>query len=301
MSIVKRINDASDNSSVSLNTSPSLAKIELTGKCTLSCTFCNSANMRKRSERQRLLSIEDFDIILDNLKSISSIREVGLFYMGESGLHPHLALFYKKLKEAGYFTFLTTNGTYIKYILEAVPYIDSLKISWNYKNIEDFMNKTGAPASLYFSIQKNINILYRRCHELDKTLALSTVLDSDEKDYSEILKELVFDEHYFIPLQNQNGIEKNGAPGVIGESLNPVKPIPCWSLFKGIYVDVDLNVRTCCYGHDKIHIIGNLRDEKLSNLISDDKLIKYKKAHLDNKIPIICISCLNMKENELDK
>lgn len=298
MSIVQRINSASDNSSVSLNTSPTLAKIELTGKCTLSCRFCNNVNMRKYNQRQKLLSTEDFELVLENLKSITSIKEVGLFYMGESGLHPLLKEFYKKLKEARYFTFLTTNGTYIKYILEAIPYIDSLKVSWNYKDLADFIEKTGVSAQVYFSIQKNIDTLYKECHKYNRTLAISTILDSEEKMYDGILKQLKFDEHYFIPLQNQNGIEENGAPGVVGESINPVKPIPCWSLFKGVYVDVDLNVRTCCYGHDKIHIIGNLREEKLSNLISDEKLIRYKKSHLSNKIPSICTLCLNTKENK---
>ena len=298
MSIVQRINSASDNSSVSLNTSPTLAKIELTGKCTLSCRFCNNANMRKYNQRQGLLSSKDFNLILENLKSIPSIKEIGLFYMGESGLHPQLSEFYKRLKECGYFTFLTTNGTYIKYVLEAIPYIDSLKVSWNYKDLADFIEKTGVSAQVYFSIQKNIDTLYKECHKHNRTLAISTILDSEEKMYDGILKQLKFDEHYFIPLQNQNGIEENGAPGVVGESINPVKPIPCWSLFKGVYVDVDLNVRTCCYGHDKIHIIGNLREEKLSNLISDEKLIRYKKSHLSNKIPSICTLCLNTKEDK---
>ena len=94
------------------------------------------------------------------------------------------------------------------------------------------------------------------------------------------------DEHYFIPLQTQGGTFDIGTDGVVGEADNPVNPIPCWSLFKGLYIDCDLNIRTCCYGHNKDHILGNIKD----NNVQDHTI--YKQQQLNGKIPNICKKCL---------
>ena len=80
--------------------------------------------------------------------------------MGEASLCFYLKDFYKKLKEAGYFTYLTTNGTLYRSIMDTIPYIDSLKVSWNYKDKIDFQNKTGAWSEEYEYIKNNIKKFY---------------------------------------------------------------------------------------------------------------------------------------------
>lgn len=290
--VQERVRKISDNTNLSLDTPYTTAKIELTGICTLNCKFCYNRTMKKNKIRQKQMSLSDLNFVIEELKKIPTLKEVGLFYMGESGLNRNLAEGYKLLKEAGYFTYLTTNATEIKYILQAVPYIDSLKVSWNYKDLNDFINKTGSSPVVYYCIINNIKKLYRLCHQYNKELTISTVLDSDKKEYDNIIQKLEYDYHYFIPLQTQGGISIDGADGVIGESEHPSKPIPCWSLFKGIYIDVDLNIRTCCYGHNNDHIIGNLRDKDLRNILCETKLLNMKQQHLKGEIPEECFNCL---------
>ena len=294
MSIKDRINSISKNDNLDMNTKPVMAKIELTGCCTLNCSFCAHKKMKEMNIRQKMLTEEKFNIILNEIKLIKTIKEIGLFYMGESGLNPLLPLFAQKAQENGFFTFLTTNGTVLENVLKSIPYIDSLKISWNYKDEIDFINKTLMPKEYYYTIISNIDKIYNECHKFNKTLAISTVLDTKQDDYKNVLKLLKYDEHYFIPLQNQGGNNDKGATGVLGQYDNMVSPIPCWSLFKGVYIDVDLNVRICCYGHTNEHIIGNLLDHNLGNLLSDDKITYCKQAHLDKKIPDVCRKCLNI-------
>lgn len=287
-SIVDRIINISDNSNVTVDDTPIIVKIELTGNCTLGCSFCFNQIMRKNKLRQKFMTDEDFNLCLLYIDKIPTIKEVGLFYMGESTLHPKLVEYYKRLKELGYFTFLTTNGTHIGELLKAIPYIDSLKVSFNYKDDQDFSIKTGLPRRFYYDIADNISTLKEECHKNNKKLYGSTVLDSEEEVYLDnpVIKR--FDEHYFIPLQNQGGLLKRGANGVLGEYKHQVKAIPCWSLFKGLYIDVDLNVRTCCYGHTVNHILFNLKDSKW-NL---KKLQDIRIEQLSGKIPDICKECL---------
>ena len=283
-----RVDAIANNHCLTLTTKPTTVKLELTGCCTLDCVFCAHHYMAKNKIRQKLLTQEEFDLAYNYIKSIPSIKEIGLFYMGESSLHPNLARFYKAIKKDGYFTYLTTNATKIDTTVEAIPYIDSLKVSWNYKNVTDFENKTRHSKEMYYLILNNIAALADICHKNNKKIAVSTVLDDCRESYREILSTILsmVDEHYFIPLQTQGGTFDIGTAGVVGEADNPVNPIPCWSLFKGLYIDCDLNVRTCCYGHNKDHILGNIKD----NNIQDN--IIYKQQQLNGKIPNICKKCL---------
>lgn len=291
MGVKERVDLISDNHNLNVNMKPTTVKIELTGVCTLNCGFCFNQIMKKEGLRQSMMSDEMFDKILKSMKKIGSIKEVGLFYMGESGLHPKMPEYYKKLKEEGYFTYLTTNGTILDVILDCIPYVDSLKISWNYKDLPDFIDKTNRTPSLYDKIKSNIEVIYTRCKELDKPLAISTVLDGKKEDYEEVLSELYYDEHYWLPLQTQGGLIE-GTDGVVGEYDNQSTPIPCWSLFKGLYFDVDGNVRCCCYGHKNYHILGNILEDDILDIIKSDKLLDMRRKHLDGLIPEECRECL---------
>ncbi len=293
MSVQERVKAISRNDNLAIDQKGTTAKIELCGMCSLDCKFCAHHGMKERWERQKFMTSTDFEIALHWLRSCRpDVTEVGLFYMGESGLHPGLADAYRKLKEAGYFTFLTTNGTTIENILPAIPYIDSLKVSWNYKGIMDFQNKTNAHAFAFDRIVSNIKELYQACHDNGKKLAISTVLDDDKEKYEGWLAVLPHDEHYWIPLQTQGGTFNEGQDGVVGESESPVNPLPCWSLFKGVYVDVDLNVRTCCYGHGREHIMGNLHSN-WNTIPAYNK--EARQLQLDGKIPAMCQACLRQQ------
>ena len=289
MSITERINKISENKSLSIDTEITTAKIELTGICTLKCHFCANRLFKETNQRQKLITDKEFSDVLNSMKEIKSLKEVGLFYMGESGLHPDLDKYYRELKQAGYFTYLTTNGTFIDNVLKAIPYIDSLKISWNYKDVSDFENKTGSNKNVYNDIINNIGKLYTECHRNNKTLSVSTILDTDKESYREALRKFMFDEHYFLPLQGQGGTI-SGEPGVVGTYDNAVSPLPCWSLFKGLYIDVDMNVRCCCYGHAEKHVLGNLKDNNINSIL--DKANKIKTQQLSGDIPDMCAKCL---------
>lgn len=287
-----RVIDISRNDNLSLDTPPTTVKIELTGRCTLDCVFCNHHSMKEKNIRQKLLSLEDFNVILQQLLTISSVREVGLFYMGESAIHPLLKDFYKELKKYKYFTYLTTNATIIENIIPAIKYIDSLKVSWNYKNMEDFILKTRSPANVYDKIISNIYKLDNLCRSIGKHLTISTIMDSSKNEYISALKKFDGIDHYWLPLQTQCGNNEVGIGGVSGELDHMVKSIPCWSLFKGIYIDVDLNVRMCCYGHHDDHVLGSLKRSSLSEILKSDKVIQIKQKHLQGDIPSECYSCL---------
>lgn len=293
MNIQKRINLISENNNLSLSTKTTTAKIEIVGKCTFNCIFCYQQEMKKNNIRQKMMSDDDFELVLKYIKEYPNLKEIGLFYMGESGLHPKLKEYYKKLKELNYFTYLTTNGSCKENIIKAIPYIDSLKVSFNYllENSDDIKKITQTNIKID-TIIENIKLFSKECKKYNKEFAISTVIDEskyNKEEHKKIIQK-IFPEifHYYIPLQTQGGYNEKGAGGVIGETESKVKMIPCWSLFKGLYIDVDLNIRTCCYGHTEKHILGNIKNE-IKNLNFKKELMK---KHLNNEIPSVCKECL---------
>ena len=288
--VQKRVQMISQQDDITLNMSPTSAKVEISGICTLQCNFCFQQQMRKQNRRQKLMPMADFEKVVNYLQSIDSLKEVGLFLMGESALNSNLCTYYKMLKDNSYFTFLTTNGTKIDTVLQAIPYVDSLKISWNYVDERDFIAKTNASPRIFEMIRQNICTLYDAVHENGKELAVSTVLDRPKEDYMPALAALKYDQHYWIPLQTQCGYNSYGIDGVVGEDSHRRKPMPCWSLFKSVYIDVDLNVRTCCYGHYDKHILYNLND--VPHFKFTDVYTEMRTLQLDGKIPFQCKECL---------
>ena len=288
--VKERVDFISQNKNLSLETPYTTCKIEICGICNMKCRFCYQKILSSNGIRQKFMPMEDFKLVLKVLKEkVPTLKEVGLFYMGEAGLNPNLPDMYKLCKEEGYFTYLTTNGLSITNILPAIEFIDSLKVSWNYKNFFDFSYKTNLKSKLsYKQIKTNTYELQKECHKYNKKLTVSTILDPNDKkeDYETSLKEIYYDDHYWIPLQTQAGYKDIGFDGVIGEYDNVSTPIPCWSLFKGIYIDSELNIRTCCYGHTDEFIIGNIKNNP--NFNKD----VYKSQHLKEEIPEICKNCL---------
>ena len=295
MTVQDRVQLISDNTNLNLNTKITTAKIEITGVCTFKCHFCYQNIMIAKNERQKFMTDTEFNQVLEYLKLYPDLKEVGLFYMGESGLHPNLAQYYKQLKKLGYFTYLTTNGTCLESVKQAIPYIDSLKVSFNYllngsNDIHEITRTNYIPIT---KIIDNINIFAKECKKYNTEFALSTVIDEskyNKESHSKTMDYLfpnIF--HYYIPLQTQGGYNNKGLGGVVGETESKVNQIPCWSLFKGLYIDADLNVRTCCYGHTDKHILGNIKDMKVVN---KKELLQQ---HLSNQIPDICKECIKNK------
>ena len=291
-SIRERMLDKHCIKDISLDTPVTIAKLELTGICNLNCSFCYNSKLRKNHIRQKLVTDNDVYKFLDAIKTFPSIKEVGLYGLGESTLHPSLDKYYKLIKDAGYYTYLTTNGVYIDHLVSALPYIDSLKFSWNYKNDEDFAIKTHTDHSIMYTIMNNINRIYK----LKPDISISVVLGLDDEisEYKYMLSKLSYKDIVFVPLLSQgwnSSSSTGGGPRIIQE---PNTIDPCWSLFKGIYVDCDLNVRTCSYGNcNNTHILGSLKHNPLDAILYNRD--KYKQMHLDREFPSMCKKCLKLE------
>ncbi len=81
--------------------------VEITNICNMNCSFCHG-----HKREPRLMSIEEFSVILEKLKE--QTKYIYYHLMGEPLTHPLLPEFVKLAGESGYKSIITTNGTLLK-------------------------------------------------------------------------------------------------------------------------------------------------------------------------------------------
>lgn len=81
--------------------------VEITNICNMNCSFCHG-----HKREPRLMSIEEFSVILEKLKE--QTKYIYYHLMGEPLTHPLLSEFIKLAGESGYKSIITTNGTLLK-------------------------------------------------------------------------------------------------------------------------------------------------------------------------------------------
>ena len=81
--------------------------VEITNICNMNCSFCHG-----HKREPRLMSIEEFSVILEKLKE--QTKYIYYHLMGEPLTHPLLPEFVKLAGENGYKSIITTNGTLLK-------------------------------------------------------------------------------------------------------------------------------------------------------------------------------------------
>jgi MoaA/NifB/PqqE/SkfB family radical SAM enzyme len=147
MSITERIDavtGVSGEYAATILPPPRAVKLELTGRCNFTCGFCVTG------QRLRRKGDMEWGLLTRLLRETRAggVPEAGLFYLGESLLHPRLAeaiLFAKKT--CGFRNvFLTTNGwlaTPERVYACARAGLDSLKFSLNAAERGEFTGVTG--------------------------------------------------------------------------------------------------------------------------------------------------------------
>ena len=87
--------------------------IEITNQCNLSCSFCP-----KTKRKSHFMSVEEFTHIIDSTKAQG--ENFYLHVMGEPTAHPYFAEFLKICKDNGVKVNVTTNGTLLHRVGDAI-------------------------------------------------------------------------------------------------------------------------------------------------------------------------------------
>ena len=289
---------------------PKSVKVELTASCDFKCFFCATAHgLRKKGH----MDLDLFKRIATDIKD-SGVEELGMFYLGESMLYPHLAeaVEFAKRELQFPYVFLTTNGrtaTPDKLRLLFYSGLDSLKFSFNWADGKQMKEVTQVDA--FDKVVENIkrahaernNVWSQTGHKCG--LYASSILyegaqrDLMEKAVADIKPYL--DQHYYLPLFSQHMLvaddieAKDYVPigGNIGRVNGAVPPVPCWALFREGHVDFNGMVTGCCFAHTPEFDFGSLNEMSFMEAWNSPKAKEFRRAHLSGDVrEIACHGCI---------
>jgi MoaA/NifB/PqqE/SkfB family radical SAM enzyme len=265
---------------------PKVIKIELTGNCNFFCTCCKQHDNSKNKNM-------DFDLF----KKISKesyecgIKEIGLFYMGESTIYPLLIEAISFVKKIGFeHIFLTTNGFNIneKLIFDMFSSgLNSLKFSVNYIDRKNCIDITGVDA--YDTIINNIKMAHsvREINNFNTGIYASSIV-FDNTSYANmedtINKILPFiDEHYWLPLYRQicddtiiDDVLKNNI-AYVGDTK---KYTVCSKLFCKTQITHDGLMSGCCFVNSDSFIFGDLKTQSFDECWNSSKYNTVRNKHI---------------------
>ena len=269
---------------------PKAVKLELTTRCNHNCSYCMNPKMKRHAD----MPCEVFMCALEDIVKFN-IPEVGMFHIGESTLHPRLVAWHKLVKNMSPSTktFLTTNGTMLKPLLELMrDGLDSLKFSlngWDRKS-----QKVLVGFDDFDLVQDNIKtVLQERKLNCWKTQVSGSALlssnCSEQMKFKEDMEKLL-DCFYMTEVFTQAG---NIHPKAAGSS-NVLKTheFPCYAPFNMLYIMPDGAMSICKYGRSEEFIIGNILDMHINEAWNSEKAEEVRKLHLAHKLAKceICMS-----------
>lgn len=261
--------------------------VEISNICNLNCSFCSKVEKPKR-----IMSIEEFDIILNKIKDYTDY--IYLHVKGEPLLHPRIIEFIERANLYNLKVNLTTNGTLLEKNvdeLSKLKNINKINISIHSEN-----NEENYCEKIFESVEKltNITTIYRlwtlKNNELDKKSTeivdkIKKYYEIDNDTYEKLLKEKN------IKIRNNIYVDKDNEfdwPTITENKSNGY----CYALKTQIGILVDGTVIPCCLDSNGKIELGNIYKETLEEIINKDRYKKLQKSFQD-RTPCeeLCKSC----------
>ena len=286
---------------------PRSVKIELTGRCNYRCGFCA---LRVREVQPRGdMDFEFFKKITKDMHE-SGVEEIGLFYLGESLMTPHLTVrACQYLKDMGVpYVLRTTNGSLatesvVRRLMDAG--LDSLKFSINASDPDQFSEVMGVKSKYFDQSLNNLKRAWEIRSGHTKLYASSIQYDGEQAERMRTLVweriEPYVDQHYWLPLYSMGSVATErerelgyrptaGNQGRIGGLVNP---LPCWSLMTEGHVRSDGQVSLCCFDADGRFQVGDLTKDSWMDIWHNDDFQRVREAHLAKDLTgTVCEECV---------
>lgn len=284
---------------------PKSLKIELTSLCNLKCSFCVKS-MAKTDDGPMDRAM--YSRIIKEAHDYG-VKELGLFFIGESFTCKWLPEAIKEAKDVGFeYVFLTTNGTAaspdrVKQCMAAG--LDSLKFSLNFYSATQLAEVAKVSPNYWRRAIDNLKAAYRikdengyACKVYASSIAFDGAQGEAMKGVIDEIRPFV-DSHYFLPLYGMSGASKaagmkpqQGNPGRLG---NMRDPLPCWSVFTESHVTRDGLMAACCFGNgaDGSLAMADLKEVPFSTGWNSLAYQKLRSAHLAKDVSNTgCAECM---------
>jgi len=254
--------------------------LEITNNCNLDCSFCIKNNRQKK-----FMSIEEFKIILDKIKSKTNY--LYFHVSGEPLLHPNINGFINLAKDNSFNINITTNGYLIKRII-------------NNQNIRQINISLHSYDEKYHkSLDNYLKDIFEVIDKLHNNVYFSLRFWANNSNNLEIIKKL--EEHFNKKIELKSGFEivKNVFismnkefiwPDLNNEYYNEVGT--CYALKDHIGILSNGDIVPCCLDANCVIKLGNIFDNNLDDIINSERYQNMLNGFKNNyKYEELCKKC----------
>lgn len=298
---------------------PFSVQIDICSACNLRCNFCfhsDSEAVRKAGVHFGFMSFELFTKIIDDMKiawgTVSKIKKLRLFKIGEPLLNPNVCKMVKYAKEAEIAECIeiTTNGLLLDDEMSMGLInagLDILNISVNGISEKQYKD-TCAVAINFEEYREKIKYFYEYKQSCKVFIKYSDIGYTEEEKESfyhlfEDICDEIFVETISGSLWQDTNIEnniKNAHKGIYGQELKPKAVCPF--LFTTMVITDKGIVHLCCVDWKSEYILGDLNHESVADIWNGKKLRLYQRLHLEKKKDTIgiCKNCESLMGSTTD-
>lgn len=290
--------------SVSKHHLPKMLVVELTNRCNLNCPFCLAGlqNQLRAAEHNLLprgFGFIDFRLYEKIVKDAAEfgIKKMQLHFQGESLLHKQFPDMVALAKQYGMWTQVFTNGLLLteKYINRIIQSgLDIMRFSVDGASKETYeLNRIGGN---FNRVLKNMKLMAEHARETGTQVEWQFIVMSNNEHELHKARELA--NEIGIPFIIKTFAES--VPELV--PCNPkyqrnLQPKPCTDIYRTIAAFWNGDVVPCCYDLEGKEIMGNLKEQTLSEIWSNPKYTAFRYS-VDNaqrdpeREPELCKSCL---------
>ncbi len=269
---------------------PNEVALDVSTMCNYKCYFCSH---HKMTRAKSFMKFTDAQRILYELYN-SGIRRLGINGCGEPVLNEDVANIIAEAKKIGFeYVYLTSNGsvgtdTRYREIIDAG--VDSIKISINAANPQEYAKIHGVPESFYAKITQRLNALakYRTQNNFSTKIYASCVSDDGIEDIK-ILQEAMplVDEIVHYKIVSQAG--QTDAELLEGKVARKKCNLP----FTRSHITVEGYVNACCADFQNLLVMGDLAKQSFLEIWHGQAYTELREKLLcDGGIGRICHGCL---------
>ena len=285
---------------------PTHIRIETASVCNLRCQHCTTGVAYKSTDR-RVMSMDTFERVLDQVRTLPTLRTAIMYLGGEPLLNKHHATMCRRVKaetQIGTVKFVT-NATLLteKWCDEiAAANVDGIHISVDGRSPEE--NDRIRVGASYEKVRANIHMLADRLRQAGcrtRIMIGNTVFRRPD--------DLIRPEApAFLPRDFPGFKISSGYamvwPGMTAEEtsledLHVYQEKPrrfCDHPFYDIAIRANGDVIMCCYDISGRHVMGNVMKDDLLPLYQSEAYVQIRRAMLHHDgaaVPEICQRCVN--------
>ena len=269
---------------------PEIYQIEVSSVCNFNCIMC-PRKLFKRKDKTKFIELS----LIDKLIKEDAFRGsyfVELQMSGEPTLHPQLETIITRIKETGCKVGLSTNGSSLPD--PRLLLLDYITISIDTVDVNQVIRK-GRKANFIPLVLDFI----QTCRDkggpvIDLQIVDLTMTQPVQQfQFTEVYKQV---EDVFIDYLSEGVCNLRVVPDCFLTKFHkpdrlPVKEQICLNPWLSVSIQSNGNVTACCFSFGDDIILGNLRENTLSEIWKGEKVKQLRKEHETKQYRPICAHC----------